>query len=326
MNNKLDNFYRTRADFSDWMTEDEWNQKEIEIIKDCLEPQISQQMKSLLQGVKSPLSISVEYCEDGSVSVKLARKGEKEDEKTPDGNGKRYSSRSESVGFIVYFPDGTIVKQNRAKDTLIATLKVIGLNRVAAFRGRTFSGIPLVTRTRREGGKAKWQEYVDGWYVYVNMSNPQKMDVLYKLSDEFKLGLVIKTEDGKTVTDIDATHEKGKRQMFLLDGSGPLNKRNCVWETISKYMKQNPSTTSQQLQMKFPSEVQGSYGVVRTVQWVQHQQQAGKDFMNRFFISSDKVINTSDGEQIVVCNQWGDNFNRFVEAAKEMGFDIVETH
>lgn len=33
---KLDNFYRTRADFPDWMTEEEWNKKEIEIIKDAL--------------------------------------------------------------------------------------------------------------------------------------------------------------------------------------------------------------------------------------------------------------------------------------------------
>lgn len=48
MMDKLDNFYRTRADFPDWMTEEEWNKKEIEIIKECLEPQISQQMKSLL--------------------------------------------------------------------------------------------------------------------------------------------------------------------------------------------------------------------------------------------------------------------------------------
>lgn len=216
MNSKLDNFYRTRADFHDWMTEKEWNQKEIEIIKESFEPQISQQMKSLLQGINCSLSICVEYSEDGSVSVKLARKGEKEENE-----------------------------------------------------GET---------------------------------------------------------DGKTATNIDSTHEKGKRQMFLLDGRGPLNKRNCVWETICKYMKQNPATTLQQLQQKFPSYIQGSYGVVRSIQWVQQQQQAGKDFMSRFFVSSDKVINTSDGEQIVVCNQWGNNFSRFVRTAKDLGFDIVETH
>ena len=37
---KLEKFYRTRADFPDWMTEEEWNKKEIEIIKECLEPKI----------------------------------------------------------------------------------------------------------------------------------------------------------------------------------------------------------------------------------------------------------------------------------------------
>ena len=88
---------------------------------------------------------------------------------------------------------------------------------------------------------------------------------------------------------------------------------------------ENPATTSQQLQQIFPSDIQGSYGVVRTIQWVQQQQQAGKNFMNRYFISPDKVISTSDGEQMVVCNQWGDNFSRFVEVAKDLEFDIVET-
>ena len=33
---KLEKFYRTRADFPDWMTEEEWNKKEIEILKECL--------------------------------------------------------------------------------------------------------------------------------------------------------------------------------------------------------------------------------------------------------------------------------------------------
>ena len=39
---KLEKFYRTRSDFPDWMTEEEWNKKEIEIIKECLEPKIKQ--------------------------------------------------------------------------------------------------------------------------------------------------------------------------------------------------------------------------------------------------------------------------------------------
>lgn len=318
---KLDKFYRTRTDFPDLMTDEEWNQKEIDIIKKQLEPQIAQCMKNLLQGIKCPLSVCVGYDAEGDISVKLSR-NDKMDESGPKERDRPRVSRSESIGFAVRFPDGTVVQRRTAKDTLIATLKVIGLDRAAAFRGRKFADTPLVTRTRRTDGEAKWQEEVDGWYVYINMSNSQKIEVLRMLSKELHIGLVIKTEDGKTISYAGKMQEKGKRQMFTLDGRGPFNKRNCVWETVSKYMRLHPQTSAQQLLQKFPPDVQGSYGVVRSIQWVQHQQLKGKDFLNRFYIESDKVINTSDGEQMLVCNQWGDNFGRFIETAKELGFDI----
>lgn len=62
---KLDKFYRTRADFPDLMTDEEWSQKEIDIIRERLEPQITQCMKNLLQGIKCPLSVSVGYDAEG---------------------------------------------------------------------------------------------------------------------------------------------------------------------------------------------------------------------------------------------------------------------
>lgn len=188
---KLDNFYRTRAEFPDWMTEEEWHKKEMEIIKECLGQQIKQNMESLLQGIKCPLSISVEY--DGANGVQVDLRCQDEDMEQQDGMDKK---RARSMGFVVEFPDGTIVQRSKAKDTLIAALKVIGLNRVAAFRGRTFAGIPLVTRNRRMDGENKWQEEVDGWYVYVNMANAVKIDVLRQLSDELRLGLVVRMENG----------------------------------------------------------------------------------------------------------------------------------
>lgn len=326
MNNKLDEFYRTRAGFPDWMTEEEWNQKEIEIIRERIEPQVVQQMTSLLQGVKCPLTIKVERSEEGRISVCINRTGDENDNTKIDEDENQRIHRSESVGFMVCFPDGTIIKRRKAKDTFVEVLKFIGLSRVASFRSRTFVGIPLVSKTRRLGyGEKckKCQEEIDGWYVYIHMSNKEKIEVLRMISAELKLGLIVKTEDGET-EGAATTYKKGRRQMFLLNGYGPFNKRNCVWETVNEYMKRNPSTTSQQLQQRFPADVQGSYGVVRTIQWVQRQQQAGKDFIDRYFVSPDKVINTSDGEQIVVCNQWGDNFCRFVDTAKELNLDIVE--
>lgn len=47
------------------------------------------------------------------------------------------------------FPDGTVVQRKNVKETMIATLKVIGLHKAAAFRGRLFKGFPLVGRNRR---------------------------------------------------------------------------------------------------------------------------------------------------------------------------------
>ena len=121
---KLNKFYNTRADFSYWMTEEEWNEKEIEILKECLEPQINQIMKNLLHGVKCPLEISVKYDEENGVSVKINRQAKKTED--PTNSTEPQIHRSETVGFTVEFPDGTIVQRNKAKDTLIATLQVIG--------------------------------------------------------------------------------------------------------------------------------------------------------------------------------------------------------
>lgn len=316
---KLDKFYRTRADFPDWMSEDEWHKKEVEIIKECLEPQIRQNLESLLNGIKCPLSMSVMYNKENGVQVDILCQGK--DIKSQDNKDRQRVHRSESTGFVVQFPDGTMVQRSKAKDTLVATLKVIGLNRVAAFRGKTFAGTPLVTRNRRTDGDNKWQEEVDGWYVYVNMSNAVKIDVLRQLSKELRLGLVIKKENGDKMNSEDIPH-KSKRQLFSIDGKGSFNKRNCVLETVKKYMKSHPNTTSKQLQLVFPPELQGGYGVVRSISWIQHQHQLGKDFMDRYFIDPDSFIQTFDGEQLVVSNQWGDQFQRFINAAKEVGIGI----
>ena len=319
---KLEKFYRTRADFPDWMTEEEWNKKEIEIIKECLEPKIKQTMEELFNGIKCPLALSVEYDEENGVSVNIHQ--ESEEETKEDYHIERHIRRSGRVGFIVEFPDGTVVQRNNAKETMIATLRFIGLNRVATFRSRTFAGIPLVTRTRRSDGDNKWQEEVDAWYVYTNISNYQKIGVLHMISEEFNLGLVIKTEDGEVVGETNNTRSRGKRQMFTIDGKGYFNKRNCVLETVKQYLKQHPETTSQQLQNVFPAEVQGGYGVVRPLSWVRQQQQSGKDFLSRYFIHEDDVINTIDGEQLVVSNQWGNRFLQFIYCAKNAGLEIEE--
>ena len=79
---KLEKFYRTRADFPDWMTEEEWNKKEIEIIKECLEPKIKQTMEELFNGIKCPLALSVEMMRKMVYRLIYIRKVKKRQRKT----------------------------------------------------------------------------------------------------------------------------------------------------------------------------------------------------------------------------------------------------
>jgi len=91
---------------------------------------------------------------------------------------------------------GNRIMRRNAIDTFVATLQYIGLERVATFKDRLFSGYPLVGKEER-GGDYKWQKEVDGWYVYTYMSNDTKIELLKALSDSFSLGLTAKYEDGQ---------------------------------------------------------------------------------------------------------------------------------
>lgn len=316
---KLENFYKVRSEYPEFISEEEWNTKEIETIQESLSPQIKQFMNSLLKDVKCPLTFNVAYDGNKVVDVSVERqpvaKSGEEDATAP-------IRRGESVGFAVYFPDGTVVKRSKAKDTFVAALQVIGLNRVAGFRGKTFAGFPLVTKTKRMKDDHKYQEKVDGWYVYINMNNNTKKEVLQQLSSEMKLGLVIKDDDGRQANVSEISRVKGKRQMFLVDGDGPYNKRLSVLATVRKYLELHPDATEQMLQKAFPADLQGSLGVVRNITWIQGQLRLRKEVTSYFFISPDTLITTAEGEQLAVCNQWGNNFAEFMRAANAVGILI----
>lgn len=318
---KLENFYKIRSECPYFFSEEEWKVKEIEAIQECVTPLMKQTLNDLLKDAKCPLSINVTYDGNQVVDVTVERqadeKPEEEDEDEPSP-----IHRGPSVGFAVYFPDGTVVQRTKAKDTFVATLQVVGLNRVAGFRGKTFSGFPLVSKTFRKNGKHKYQEKAGGWFVYTHMSNKTKKEVLLQLSSEMDLGLVIKdVKDGET-TEVPSSRVQGKRQMYYVDGEGPFNKRTCVFETIRKYMELHPDATERELQQAFPADVQGGLGVVRNMTWVQSQVPFRKDISTRFFVKPEELIMLPDGEQLAVCNQWGNNFDGFIRVAREVGILI----
>lgn len=101
--------------------------------------------------------------------------------------------RSSSKGFTVKFSDGMVITKPTAKDTMIQALRHMGFDRVSKFSERNFAGFPLVGHRQRvtEESNAKWQEKVDGWWVYVNMSNITKINMINRVANFLGINLHI---------------------------------------------------------------------------------------------------------------------------------------
>lgn len=153
-----------------YFSEAELKQKEEELLQGELAAAVSQSVTQVLAGVRSPIRIMIDHDPQDGTIVKIARKDtpsvslavnvpstgfSSEPSVEEEHTTGKHSSRVRSNGFTVRFPDGTEVRRKNAKETMIATLKVIGMHRVAAFRGRLFKGYPLVSRNERRDADFK---------------------------------------------------------------------------------------------------------------------------------------------------------------------------
>lgn len=340
---KLEEFYANRDIMAKYFSEEELEQKEETLLQEELTTAISKSVAQVFSGVSSPIRVNIDYEPQGEITVKIARKNSSalsnfnvevqsgnvvSEQSVDEPQGKNYNTRSESIGFIVRFPDGTVVQRKKAKETMIATLKVIGLHRVAAFRGKLFCGFPLVTRNKRKNVDFKCQEFVDGWYIYTCMGNEVKIEVLQQISDEFGLNLTITDEYGrkiqKTVGGGSADRQQKKRKMYMLSGDGPYNKRDVVLMAVTRYMMEHPDSTYEQIEMAFPKELQGSYGVVRPMSWIEDRAKLGSDAMDRFYTLPNDILTSSDGIRFAVSKEWGHNFANLVDRLKNLGWEVTE--
>ena len=74
-----------------------------------------------------------------------------------------------------------------------------------------------------------------------------------------------------------------------------------------------------ELEKIFPSNLHSkALGVIRTLIEVQEKIKSHPDLKKRYFLKPDEVILLADGTKIVVNNQWGTLFPRFLEAAKKL--------
>lgn len=110
-----------------------------------------------------------------------------------------FTVRNVSVGFSVKFGDGTVIREADAKTTMVETLRHIGFEKAATYRGDMFMGYPLVGKQKRPLLKTtdKWQEKHGEWYIYTNLANDRKIRVLNDLAKSLHIDMSIES-DGET--------------------------------------------------------------------------------------------------------------------------------
>lgn len=120
---KIDGFYQLREMFSGEVDEELWKVKEETLLQDELATAIRESMAQVLSEVRSPIRVTLDYEPKGDIAVKVSLKDTADTSEvieTPAFVGeqpaalsasKPFSQRSESIGFTVKFPDGTVVQR-----------------------------------------------------------------------------------------------------------------------------------------------------------------------------------------------------------------------
>ena len=121
-------------------------------------------------------------------------------------------------------------------------------------------------------------------------------------------------------------HSKGRdRTKYSLDsGASYYGKGKFVREIVAAYLSAHPSITFAQLEQVFPDELQGSYGVVRSLDDLYTSGHDQDDLKTRYVMDEDKILRTKDGVRFVVSNQWGSfNFPHILELLDKWGWNVL---
>ena len=206
--NTMDNLHELGLTINEDL-EREVNELEEEIIKKEILPILTKNIEPALQPVKRELVLVVDYVPGQPLSVHLSRKRNftadmpdaKEIVVDPDVAHRQHGSHIDSDDKIqrgpardmaVFFPDGTIIAEKKAVDTLVKVVQKIGVAKVRQVveeHNLKFCKVPVISN-RRDAKYGKSQRNLgDGWLLITHSNNPMKKTFIEKVSDVLHLGL-----------------------------------------------------------------------------------------------------------------------------------------
>lgn len=252
----------------------------------------------------------------------------------------QYRTQNAGQEFKVVFPDGVTFCEDQAVQTLAKSIKKIGLERVANLQGiRKHSGFPLVGKVRKTDNGRKWQEEVDGWFVYIYLDNQRKATVLHELDEKLGLGLKIYIGDKEVLFDKVGTsspvvtpsyplkNEETTRDTskYSFNGGLPVSKRRLAWLIVKEYIKNYPDVDYAHLKEVFVPEITTkTLGVVRSIIDMPDSMPEA-EYPRRYMMKDEDLIYLADGDIITVCSQWNvQRISKMIDIAIDEGWSVVK--
>lgn len=108
-------------------------------------------------------------------------------------------------------------------------------------------------------------------------------------------------------------------------GTNYFGKNRIVREVIIRYLELHPKLTYCQLEQIFPDEMQGSYGVIRSLDELHAMEHDRKDLETRYLMKEEELLKTADGVRFAVCNQWGAyNIPNIFRVMEKWGWNVIK--
>ena len=185
------------------------NELEEEIIKKEILPVLSKTIEPALQPVKRELVLVVDYVPGRPLSVHLSRKrnfaAELTDAKeilldpevthrSRNSNSDDKIERGPARDMSVIFPDGTVIAEKTAAETLLAVVRKIGVARVRKVveeYNLKFSKVPVISNRRAAKYGKSQRDLGDGWLLITHSNNPMKKAFIEKVSEILNLGIKV---------------------------------------------------------------------------------------------------------------------------------------
>jgi len=106
---------------------------------------------------------------------------------------------------------------------------------------------------------------------------------------------------------------------YSLDGGPFLGKNKFVYAVVADYIKRHPVATFENIERVFPPKLQGSFGVVRTIEYIKEKNYNGR----RYFKEPEFVLKDANGIPFAVSTEWGkSNIKQFLKAVRQLGYHV----